>query len=65
MLLIKPLLLTLIAFGAISVLEGVRDVSQRRRDTRSDVKPSTPSASSPGDAEILRYIQELTKKESE
>ena len=65
MLLLTPLLLTLIAFAAVAIIEGVRNIFRRKGEEKSRAKAIIPSSSSPMDLEIQRYIEVLTKEKRE
>lgn len=60
MLLLTPLLLTLIAFAAVAIIEGIGDIFRRKGEENRQAKATITS--SPKDTEIQRYIEELTKE---
>ena len=60
LLLLTPLLLTLIAFAAVAIIEGIGDIFRRKGEENSEAKATITS--SPKDTEIKRYIEELMKE---
>jgi len=60
LLLLTPLLLTLIAFAAVAIIEGIGDIFRRKGEENRQAKATITS--SPKDTEIQRYIEELTKE---
>lgn len=59
---LAPLLLTIISFTVVSIAEGIKDISRRRREAKRAIEKITPISESTLDLDILSYIQELAKK---
>lgn len=65
LLFLTPLLLTLITFAATVIVEKSREISRTIKETERRSESPLPKGGSGLDADMEKYIRELTKKKNE